>query len=1201
MSPLKKTGFITLAIFSMFFAACGGDSTSNKQRDGNNNNQPVVSLSMASSVKAYVGESKTIPVMTQNTDFTVSVSQSGSGCIKSGSNIVCTPTASGNYTVTATATADALKKVSAALTVPELEIITGDGQTLYADDTASATITFNAAGNWTATVSDGSGGVPAWISLDVVRGLAADDSTFELYDALLLQSYDGDDYSEAEAISINGTAGIDDITVMFQPNDGFSADDFTFEFSNDDSMFQSYNGDDYDEEEVSTYDASVSGTAGNNAIKATLQPNDSMADRAASITITTSRGQTKITITQRNITRIGTPLYPEPIWTLSQSSIMFTSATVGYGTQTAQSVTIRNTGTVAITGVNASITNGSANFEITTSPSSPISAGNSSTVGIRPKTGLSAGTYSGTLTVSTANGGSKTVSLSFTVIHVDILEWTLSPLNITFPEATVGYGTQTTQLVTIRNTGNVALTGISASIDCSYFVITTFPLSSLSAGGSSTIGVRPSTGLSVGTYGCTLTISTTNGGNKAVALSFTVLEAPVWELSPPSMTFPTATMGYGTQTCQSVTISNTGNAALTGVSTSITAGSTYFEICASPSSSISAGNSSTVTVRPTTGRSAGTYSGTLTVSTTNGGSKTVSLSFTVTPGSEIRTAAELNDIRNRNLSGEYKLMANISLTSYANWVPIGTASAPFTGKLDGNGYKITGLKITRNTEDYIGLFGYVRSGSITNLVLENVDIQGRSYVGSVAGYIQYGTISGGSSTGLITSYVVSSYSNPYYSGGITGYMEGGTITGATSSVAVTSSVTSSSYSDYKYYSGGIAGYINGGIITGSRSTGNISSVIPYSAYSGGIAGYVATGGEISNSSSTGSVISNSSSNNAVSGGIAGYTNSSEINGSSSEGNISAFAYSGSYSGGITGYATNISEIRNSSSTGNISASFVTSAASDFYAISGGIAGYANGGEISGGSSTGSISSSAPSGGFFTPSLASSGGIAGYATNVRITRSFSMSVAGSISSSAGSGNNPGFSSAFSGGIAGYVNSGRISDCYSARDITTTSSDTSGDTYSGGIAGYASGSIVTNCYSRGNISSTNSSSYADVYSGGIAGYAQGAQINNCAAATSAISAKGGAGRIAGYIDTGNSPAVSNNFTLDTMIATGSAPLNTGSSYHGVSKTDAQLKTQSTYSGAINSDGLGGLGWKFGSDDDNPWKMPSGGGYPILYWQQ
>ena len=142
-------------------------------------------------------------------------------------------------------------------------------------------------------------------------------------------------------------------------------------------------------------------------------------------------------------------------------------------------------------------------------------------------------------------------------------------------------------------------------------------------------------------------------------------------------------------------------------------------------------------------------------------------------------------------------------------------------------------------------------------------------------------------------------------------------------------------------------------------------------------------------------------------------------------------------------------------------------------------------------------------------------------------------------------------------------------------------------------------ITNCYSTGNISS--SSSYANC--GGIAGEVvtgNANTINNCAAINPAIKSTGTyayAGRIVGNIS--GSLTISNNFALNTMIATDKA-FNTDMAYHGVDKIDAQLRTQITYSGAINGDGLGGLGWKFGNDDANPWKMPDGGGYPILYWQ-
>jgi hypothetical protein len=59
---------------------------------------------------------------------------------------------------------------------------------------------------------------------------------------------------------------------------------------------------------------------------------------------------------------------------------------------------------------------------------------------------------------------------------------------------------------------------------------------------------------------------------------------------------------------------------------------------------------------------------------------------------------------------------------------------------------------------------------------------------------------------------------------------------------------------------------------------------------------------------------------------------------------------------------------------------------------------------------------------------------------------------------------------------------------------------------------------------------------------------------------------------------------------------------SRYRGINKSDNDLKSQSTYSNAISGDGLGGLGWKFGYDNESPWVWGvfDGYPYPALYWQ-
>jgi hypothetical protein len=46
------------------------------------------------------------------------------------------------------------------------------------------------------------------------------------------------------------------------------------------------------------------------------------------------------------------------------------------------------------------------------------------------------------------------------------------------------------------------------------------------------------------------------------------------------------------------------------------------------------------------------------------------------------------------------------------------------------------------------------------------------------------------------------------------------------------------------------------------------------------------------------------------------------------------------------------------------------------------------------------------------------------------------------------------------------------------------------------------------------------------------------------------------------------------------------------HGLNKNSAEVKQQTTYTD---------LGWKFGNDDVNPWKMGIGAyPLPVFYWQ-
>jgi hypothetical protein len=98
----------------------------------------------------------------------------------------------------------------------------------------------------------------------------------------------------------------------------------------------------------------------------------------------------------------------------------------------------------------------------------------------------------------------------------------------------------------------------------------------------------------------------------------------------------------------------------------------------------------------------------------------------------ITTAQELNNIRN-NLSGNYRLMNDIDLESN-EWIPIGTPTEPFIGRLDGKNFSISNLRIS-TPQVYVGLFGH-NKGIIKNLNFENVDIN----VTALIGYVIYGSV-----------------------------------------------------------------------------------------------------------------------------------------------------------------------------------------------------------------------------------------------------------------------------------------------------------------------------------------------------------------------------------------------------------------------------------------------------------------------------
>ena len=121
-----------------------------------------------------------------------------------------------------------------------------------------------------------------------------------------------------------------------------------------------------------------------------------------------------------------------------------------------------------------------------------------------------------------------------------------------------------------------------------------------------------------------------------------------------------------------------------------------------------------------------------------------------------------------NRTAHYILTNNITLPTVAegesNWTVIGSsASRSFRGSFDGQGYTITNLTLSESN-NYLGMFGYIGNGGVVkNLGLKNVNIDGWSFSGGVAGYNE-GSISNCYSTGDIIG--------DLFVGGLVGINEG---------------------------------------------------------------------------------------------------------------------------------------------------------------------------------------------------------------------------------------------------------------------------------------------------------------------------------------------------------------------------------------------------------------------------------------------
>jgi hypothetical protein len=164
------------------------------------------------------------------------------------------------------------------------------------------------------------------------------------------------------------------------------------------------------------------------------------------------------------------PVYGIALGDTGDGLVSFPAATAGYGAQTAKSVTISNTGnqptgdlTVALSGTN------SGSFTLNKTTITTISVSGTDSFTVVPNTGLGAGTYTATVTVSGGNGITADFDVSFTVNPQHISAVTVTGLVIPVTGAAPGTagslsgGTGYTIQSIGWTTGGAAVTGTFAA------------------------------------------------------------------------------------------------------------------------------------------------------------------------------------------------------------------------------------------------------------------------------------------------------------------------------------------------------------------------------------------------------------------------------------------------------------------------------------------------------------------------------------------------------------------------------------------------------------------------------------------------------------------------------------------------------------------------------------------------------------------
>ena len=137
-----------------------------------------------------------------------------------------------------------------------------------------------------------------------------------------------------------------------------------------------------------------------------------------------------------------------------------------------------------------------------------------------------------------------------------------------------------------------------------------------------------------------------------------------------------------------------------------------------------------------------------------------------------------------------------------NYIAIGTNETPFCGTFDGQGKKVSGIRIYKGKVRYQGLFGMAVGATIKNVSLADARITGGQFVGGIAGHLD-GTVENCRVGSDVIIHAVTN--SAIMHGGVVGLVYDGNISGCVSAATLTVANNLTGTNSY----GGIVGVLAG--------------------------------------------------------------------------------------------------------------------------------------------------------------------------------------------------------------------------------------------------------------------------------------------------------------------------------------------------------------------------------------------------------